>query len=460
MIKVNRMKNRVSMAKVNVPDHPGHDAAAAKSEPARGSREAEQLLDPDRLLERLDALHRSALSRQRYSRLELYHRASVGARVTARSPSEPVETQVGRDEGVAVRLQPPGERGLTFAAASGCDESTLRWALDQAVRGRATAQREEQGWPSSSASSLIDRDPSAPLPSPGELAEWMERARESVVDRRSRGGSVELLQSRVEVALTVESWAAESGLRASRRRVRCWAVLQIRPKGGTQSVLSVASRSWMGLSVESWRELLADRMAPRRRRRIGGKRRGTVVFNPEASGELVAALVRSVHLGAAAERLAVGPGWSLSDLPQEPEALFGGLFDDAGFYTAPTRLAANGILMGRITGEGHFRRPSYRDPPAPLPSHIVVDCVQRPLPDEGLLVSDLRIHTSSSGRWILEIRGSPLPEGLSGSSIVEGYIQVAPRELLWHCAACLAPHRLSHRGVRPGSLLFEDLPLQ
>jgi hypothetical protein len=216
----------------------------------------------------------------------------------------------------------------------------------------------------------------------------------------------------------------------------------------------------MGLSVESWRELLADRMAPRRRRRIGGKRRGTVVFNPEASGELVAALVRSVHLGAAAERLAVGPGWSLSDLPQEPEALFGGLFDDAGFYTAPTRLAANGILMGRITGEGHFRRPSYRDPPAPLPSHIVVDCVQRPLPDEGLLVSDLRIHTSSSGRWILEIRGSPLPEGLSGSSIVEGYIQVAPRELLWHCAACLAPHRLSHRGVRTGSLLFEDLPLQ
>jgi len=415
------------------------------------------LLDADRLLERLVELHEASLSWQRCSRLELFHRSSVTLRVSSTDGGANPVTQVGNDEGIAARVERPGERGSFFAASSGCDEAKLRWTLDHALRGRPEIQDGAEGWPSDRATSLIDHDPDVRLPSPVEMGSWLTRAMEAAAGG-ARGRSVgEVLRGWVEAALTVESWVAEMGMRSSRRRLRAWAMVHVREKAGAERVLPVASRTWKELPPEGWARLMGERGVPRRRRRVSEPGKTTVMFTPETSAALIAALTRSVHLGPQETGFPVGPGWSLTDDPQHPEALSGGLFDDAGFYTASTRLASGGDIVGNLNGEGHFRRSSFRDRPSAHPAHLVVDCQPRKLPDRGLLVSDLRIHPLRLNRWMLEFEAYPLPDGLEADARIVGHAKVAPRQLLWHCAACLEPRRFSSRGVSTGSLLFEDL---
>jgi hypothetical protein len=421
---------------------------------------SEGFLDPDALLERLVDLHEASLSWHRCARLELYHRSSVTLRVTLRGDEKETFTRVGSDEGLAVRVERPGERGTFFAASAGGDAAKLRWALDHALRGRPERPGEGrgEGWPSDRASSLVDHDPEARLPSPAELGGWLTRALEALhATARRRGAPLEVERAWVEAALTVESWAAEMGMRCSRRRLRAWAMAHVREKAGAERVLPVASRSWAELPDAGWRRLAEQLGVPRRRRRPPERGRTDLVFTPATSATLVAALARAIHLGPQETGSSVGPGWSVSDEPHHPEALFGGLFDDAGFYTAATRLAQDGEITGNLNGEGHFRRSSFRDRPESWPSWLVVEARPRPVPGRGLIVSDLRIHPLRPQRWTLEVTGYPLPEGLDADTRIEGYIQVAPRELLWHCAACLGPTHASALGVSTGSLLFEDI---
>ena len=422
------------------------------------SAETLRLPDPDGQLARLVELHAAALTWQRCSRLEIYHRAAVTLRVLAGEDGQPTTTRVGNDEGLAVRIRRPGERGVFFAAASGGDESKLRWAFDRALHGRAVESADE-GWPGDRDSAMIDHDPESRLPSPLEMQAWMSQALEPVTAHRRRASAPEVLQAWVEVALTVESWVSETGMRCSRRRIRAWAMLKFRPKGGAARVLPVAGRSWGGLPTSEWGRLVQERGIPRRRTRLKSPGKQTLLFNSDTSATLVSSLTRAVHLGPPEKEIAVGPGWEIGDEPQDPTALSGGLFDDAGYYTASTPLAARGAIVGSLEGEGFLRRSSFRDPPAPQASHLVVRSRSQSMPEEGLLVSDLRIHPLRPGRWVLEIEAHPLPEGSKAGLTYVGYVRTSPKELLWRCAACLAPGRFSHRGVHTGSLLFEDLPV-
>jgi hypothetical protein len=324
--------------------------------------------------------------------------------------------------------------------------------------GRSVGRQSGHEWPSHAATSLIDLDPVEPFPTPAELVVWTERAGAAISASARRGGMPELVQSWVEVALTVESWAGDSGLAASRRRMRSWAMLQVRPKGGNLLILQVAARSWGALSEMGWAQILADRMVPRRTRRIEAGWRGPVLFNAECSATLVAALVRSVHMTEQDLGRRVGRGWSLSDLPADPDALFGGLFDDTCCFTNPIPLAGEGRIIGRFAGEGHDRRASFRDRPVPAPAHVVVDCPEKePIPAVGLLVSDLRIHALEPDFWVLDVRGGALPDGNEAPVTLQGHIRVSPRKLLQRCVACLGPPRSSHLGVRTGALLFDDV---
>ncbi len=429
-------------------------------EAARAKRE-EGVPDPDLLLARLKELHRIAVERSPARRLELYHRASFAIRATARATDDSVELRMGCDEGLAVRLQAAGKSESTFAAVSGGSESALLWAVDRASGARPLVRREGgRDWPEHAATSLLDLDPVEPFPAPAELVDWIERAGRAVTASARRGGLPERVQSWVEVALTVESWAGDSGLGASRRRMRAWAMLQVRPKGGSMLVLQVAGRSWAVLPEAGWARMLSDRMVPRRTRRIDAGWRGPVLFNAESSATLVGALIRSVHFDERDLGRPVGPGWSLSDLPGDPDALFGGLFDDACFFTNPIPLAGEGRIFGRLAGEGHYRRASFRDRPAPAPAHVVVNCPgTESVPATGLLVSDLKIHALEPDLWVLDVRGGPLPEGNDAPTTLQGQIRISPRKLLRRCMACIGPPRSSHQGVRTGALLFDDLPV-
>lgn len=416
------------------------------------------LPDPETLLARLAGLHRTARARHAAGRLELYHRATFAIRATARAAADSVELRMGGDEGLAVRMKRDERSPSTFAAASGGNESAMVWALERVLAAEPPARSEKSHeWPLHAETSRFDLDSAEAFPDPSDLVDWIERAGQALAAVPRRGAMPERVESWVEVARTVESWVGDAGVAASRSRMRSWAMLQLRPKGRDVAVLQVAGRSWESLPHEAWALGLSDRMVPRRTRPLGAGWRGPVLFNAGSSASLVAALVRTVHVHERDLGRRVGRGWSLSDLPSESDALFGGLFDDACFPTRPTPLAGEGRIVGRLAGEGHYRRASFRDRPAPAPSHVVVDCGEEPPPGVGLLVSDLRIHPLEPDLWVLGVRGGPLPEGHQAPAALEGHIRISPRKLLQRCLAAIGPSRASHTGVSTGALLFDDL---
>jgi hypothetical protein len=132
--------------------------------------------------------------------------------------------------------------------------------------------------------------------------------------------------------------------------------------------------------------------------------------------------------------------------PDAPDALFGGNFDDSGVGTQRIALADGERLVGRIDGAGHLRRPSFRDAPRPLPSHLLIDPPFRDEAPDAMRVETFSLHPLPTGEWILDIGGR--------------FVTTTPEELSRCCVAGLGPAQSSQKGVETPALLFEGLEVR
>lgn len=337
----------------------------------------------------------------------------------------------------------------------------MGWALERALGAAGRQTSLDAPW-FRDAGVAIEDDDELRVPRPGELAEWLDRAWEGLVEPGSKHAGPG--EAWVEVAATVECWAADGGLQARRSRMRAWAMVRLRSVPGVQGVprpVLIGSRRWQELAEDGWRQVVEDRWvasheAPSRH----PVERPLLLVDPECSATLVAALVKSLHGPGRPVGLPVGPGWKVVDDPLDGKALFGGTFDDSGFQAAPKTLSDGREITGLLNGAGHFRRPSFRDYPAALASHLVVAPGGAHAPEEGILVSTLRLHALEPGMWGLEIEGAWLESGQPGPALRRCFIRTSPEQLALSCLAAVGPARSSHRGVRTPALLFEGLEVQ
>jgi hypothetical protein len=410
--------------------------------------------DPDGLLDQLSGLHQSAAGYRLTGAVELYQRVSIIVRVTRHANAQQLDVQVGRDEGLAVRLLSGTSSGAGLAAVTGKSDRDLRWALEHAAASQGEGGGASPAWASPGEGPLIDRDPDLRVPAPAEAAGWMERLWEKLAP--AGGQSAQPMKSWVEIAATIESWAADGGLHASRTRNRAWAVLQPLGTAGDRPVM-IASRHWSDLKESGLQNLLADRTWPRERASSAVSGRHAVMFSPECSASLVLALVKALHNNPNKVGYSVGSAWKVADEPAQPGALFGSAFDDAGFPTQ-RRVLADGLkIRDVIAGEGAYRRPSFRDRPQPLPFNLVVATGGKKVPRNGLLVSSVTIHPCAAGDWIIEFSGGRLEDGVPGPPITSGFIRIAPGELVRRCVASFGEARQSYLGVQTPALLFDGL---
>jgi hypothetical protein len=422
----------------------------------RVERQGAEKVDPDRLLQRLvdshDALHDEAGGKA----LELYHRASINLRVARDERSPRSITVSGSEEGVAVRLDRGSTGGVGFGAASGGDLDSLRWAMGRAA---AAAPANEAEWPSDF-EARVDRDDAARLPSPRELESWLGRAGARLAASPALAQSHKVARSWVEVAATVENLVAWEGLTASRTRLRAWAMAQIRPHDATMRSprpFFVASRGWSDLPEKGWAALAGERVLGQGASASGAERRLPVLFAAEVAANLVTALTRTLHGHPERVGTAVGPGWAIEDDPLAPGALLGGSFDDVGFASR-RRVLADGLrAVEPLAGAGSFRRPSFRDPPRAMHSHLVLEAGEESMPPEVLFVTEFALHPLPGDRWILECDGRLRRDAESGSVVQGGLIETSPTRLVERCVARIGAPAGSHRGVSTPALLFDGM---
>jgi hypothetical protein len=394
--------------------------------------------------------------------LELYHRFSRLLRVGRRAIDDSWHRRFGREEGLAARLQARAGGGVGFAAASGGGDRSIHKVIDRASRARPARVANDAQWSPISGGTVSDLDPPEEYPDAAALEDWLERAWNALVASKAVRASTESVPLWVEVAQTVETWATDRGLRASRSRTRVWALVRPPSSPGQPAGRPgvIARRGWREFPESGWAELLGDRLVgtgPIEPAMAGSTK---LLFNPESSARLVSSLVRGVHTDESLLGAPVGPGWRLVDDPNDLDALFGGSFDDAGFRTRRRTLADGRNLVGLVEGQGNYRRPSFRDPPVPCPTQIVVEADRTSPPDGGMLVSDVEIHPMGPADWIIEIRGAPLRDGRPVAPLRHGFVRIEPAVLLERCLAAVGTSRSSHRGVRTPALLFDDLPIR
>jgi len=422
--------------------------------------EDQRSLDPHLLMgqlgERYDALRRAAGS----GRLELYRRTSITLRVDGEPGSAATSSRIGREDGTAIRFEPADGRVIRFAAASGCSSSSLRWAAAN-VRPLKSIAAVGDGdpWPRGPIDQK-DHDPVDRLPSPAEVGVWLVRARSRLAEALAEAGPVEAGACWTEVAATVESLVADEGLRCSRTRMRGWAMAGMRSRDAalaTPRPLFVASRSWNDLDEAGWAELVASRWL--RAGALAGQRQTSlpVLFTAEAAAWLVPALVQALNRRVETCGAPVGAGWEVTDDPRAAGALLGGRSDDAGFDTR-RRVLADGIrVIGPLTGPGTLRRPSFRDPPQPLPSHLsIAPGEERPF-RKGLIVSEVALYPMPDGAWILECDGVLLRGNEPALLVRGGRIRTTPGQMVQRCVERIGPAHASQRGTRTPALLFDGL---
>jgi hypothetical protein len=396
-------------------------------------------LDTERLAQCLESCTTGVDRRFGFRAIELYHRAALSIRVSL-DTRDGTTSRTGADQGMALRAEPAAGREVRFAAGSGGGEEALVRLLELASRGAGGEWSPD--W-TAAEGDLSDVDADGGLPAPGELTDWLHRARRRLAEVPGDG-------CWVEVARTVESWVGAAGLRARRERTRAWALA--RPIGRP---LIVASRGFDRLRAEGWAELMTDRAVhgPSGAPATAGL---PLLFTGETSALLVQALAHAVHGAGAAPVKTVGPGWRLADDPRAPGALFGGRFDDAGFPTNRTVLADGDRLLVHLEERGHWRRPSFRDRPLVMPANLVVDPPTVEPPERALRVSGLSIHPLAPDRWVLEVEGTFLEAGKPVRSAPTGWIETSPGALVERCLGGVGPPRSFHRGVTTPALLFDS----
>jgi len=424
------------------------------------------MTNPDRCIEEVRALHRAIGNANPGWEIGLFHRLSATMRLRAGEEGESAELLMGLDDGVALQARSRLDGSTAFAACSGLDPAHLNRELARAGQlGGGSAAAEGDLWPLGGGTVRIDRDGPCELPSRADLEAWLEQARDQLVQPRHGGRRLRApSESRVEVAVVLETWVADGGMIASRARRRAWALARPAAEADLplQRPLMIASRRWEDLPLDGWRTVLEDRRIGRGAGKLAGAGASSlpVLFNPECSAELGLGLVKAFHDPALDSGTPVGEVWTLIDEPTHPEALFGGKFDDGGFPAAAKTLWRGGRVTGRLDGAGHLRRPSYRDRPGPLPSHLVVDVPAGQLPSRFLLVTRLTLHPLGRVRWGLEVDGAVLDDGQPALRVRGGFIATSPIELAQRCVASVGPARPSYLGVRTSALLFDGLSLR
>ena len=424
------------------------------------------MTSPDRCIEEVRALHRAIGNANAGWEIGLFHRLSATMRLRAGEEGESAELLMGRDDGVALQARSRQDGSTAFAACSGLDPAHLNRELARAGQlGGGSGAAEGDLWPLGGGTVRIDRDGPCELPSRADLEAWLEQARDQLVQPQHGGRRLRTpSESRVEVAVVLETWVADGGMIASRARRRAWALARPAAEADLplQRPLVIASRRWEDLPLDGWRTVLEDRRIGRGAGKLAGAGASSlpVLFNPECSAELGLALVKAFHDPALDSGTPVGEVWTLTDEPTHPEALYGGKFDDGGFSTVAKTLWRGGRVTGRLDGAGHLRRPSYRDRPGPLPSHLVVDVPGGQLPSRFLLVTRLTLHPLGRVRWGLEVDGAVLDDGQPALRVRGGFIATSPIELAQRCVASVGPARPSYLGVRTSALLFDGLSLR
>jgi hypothetical protein len=394
--------------------------------------------------------------------IELYHRSSCAVRAARRADSDGVLLHRGRDEGSALRVRAGDGAAMGFYATSGSSSARLREGLARCREALTRAERSEADeWPSRDGAAALRDLESRPscFPGPSEAADWLAEAWAGLAER-ARTSGLRPLEGWVEAASTIETWGTGEGWSACRTRLRGWAgvrLLREQASAGIGRPMIVARRRWADLSPRAWVEMLEDRCVPTGDPDPVSESRSMVLFDPQASSALVVALERVLS---ADERQPVGPAWRLADAPQAPEAVSGGLFDDVGLPTARCVLADGEWTTCPGAGAGRFRRPSFRDRPTVMSTHLVVegDREEAP-PPSGLLVSGLTIHPLSRDVWVLLLDATLLDQGRPGRALAPAVIRIAPRELVRRCVATVGPARQA-QAVSTAALLFDDLPIE
>jgi hypothetical protein len=155
--------------------------------------------------------------------------------------------------------------------------------------------------------------------------------------------------------------------------------------------------------------------------------------------------------------MSVGPAWRVSDDPGDPEALFGGAFDDAMFPARRTDLADGRSMTAALPVEGRLVRGSYRDLPAPRPARVVVEESPAAPPAAFLLVNAFDLHPLGPERWMLDVDAAVVEGGRAGGRAGVRFLSTSPEALVRGCVAAVGPARESHAGVRTPALLFEGI---
>lgn len=356
-------------------------------------------------------------------RVEVYLRSS--RRVRVRLPRiGPAAEEHGLDEGLAVRIHRPASREIGFAASSGIGPAIAAWAGRSALG--AARPGGQVAWIENPTVRRDVRPVSREGSEPRALAAWLH----GVVDRADTTPSEEPWIERSDTIEAVRNGAG--GWIRARRRV--WGI------GLTPAVLvdgaepiprAVAGSEVSALPTDPWSAA----------RHPGGHGRPLalepteweVVFDGDSLAALIPALVEALSTGPGEISMPVGRGWVVSDDPLHPASLVGGEWDDAGFPSSRRLLADGGRLVDRLDGPGCLRRGSFRDPPEPSPSFLVVEPPPVPMPRLALRVLALRVLVLS-GTWVLDIDGLALREGQSVGAFRGERIRTTPEALVACCA--------------------------
>jgi len=319
---------------------------------------------------RLDTLETSCRrARERaHADVEVYERRARRRRVRL-APDGSVLCEEVEESGTAIRLR-AGDGTARFAAVSGGAGEVADRACALA---RSLLPEPDPGW-GTAPECREDDDPAVDLPEMSVLEDWL----------RPRCGGRH--HGWAEVAWTEERWSFDGTGRARRSRFRHGIRLES-SAGRWTRVQGVSGRGWPPVDPAPLPPIPSGPGAWR--------------LAPEAAAPLIEAIARA---GVLREGDPVGPGLVLSDEPRDPGGLAGGLFDDAGYRTGPTRLADGRTWQGIPEGPGHLVRPSYRDRPTPAPTNLCLAPGPAGPPRAERTFEELRLFSGGGTAWTLLLR--------------------------------------------------------
>ena len=343
-------------------------------------------------------------------RVEIYVKRATRRRMSRERDRSTVSDSI--ETGCAMRWVDRGASGPLHAAIVGTSEAEL----GRAVRG-ATVDRHAD------ARTLADER----LEVPGERFDLDPMSEEPDVARLSEATRGAPWVDWVELGVTVEVLVGSEAWIAVRTRAR------------SSALVSAGSRllACRGLDI------LSHLAEPQVVEEPSGR---SLVLAPSAAAAVVARLVPFVHGPAPVLGRAVGTAWKVSDEPRDGRGLAGGEFDDVGFPTQSRALAQDGRIVAGIDGPGCYWRRSFRDPPRPLPSTLVVGGADpsRTTPDG--MIRDCRVLPLGWRTWVLELPGTRLR-----------HVRTDPESLLRGCTGAVGVAEMTAEGVMTPGLIFEDV---